>query len=251
MAEEQQQAANQKQSLQGKKVAILVTDGFEQVELTEPRRALDAAGAQTHVVSPKAGGKVRAWRMKDWGEEIKVDAELDKAKPDDYEALLLPGGVINPDRLRIEPKAVEFVRAFFDAGKPVAAICHGPWMVIEPGCADGRRIAAWPSLKTDLRNAGAEWVDEEVCVDGNLVSSRKPDDIPAFNREMCALFARTPEEIAREAESDTDTVVAMFVRFEAWPDREAEVEQFLLGSPELFAQPPVIERRAEHAARPS
>lgn len=174
-------------SVQGIKVAILVTDGFEQVELTEPRKALDQAGAKTSIVSPKEG-KVRGWKFTEWGDELPVDVGLDKARPGDFDALLLPGGVISPDKLRMIPKAVEFVKAFFDARKPVAAICHGPWNVIEAGAARGRKIASWPSLKTDLRNAGAEWKDEEVVVDGNLISSRKPDDIPAFNREVIKLF---------------------------------------------------------------
>jgi protease I len=175
------------ESLKGLKVAILVTDGFEQSELSEPRRALDQAGAVTNVVSPKSD-RVRGWNSKDWGAEVPVDVALDRAQPQDFDALVLPGGVMNPDALRMQPKAVEFVKAFFDAGKPVAVICHGPWTVIEAGAARGRRIAAWPSLKTDLRNAGAEWVDQEVVVDGNLVSSRKPADIPAFNRAMIELF---------------------------------------------------------------
>jgi protease I len=179
--------------LNGVKVAILVTDGFEQVELTDPRKALDAAGAETKIVSPKQE-KVRGWNFTDWGDEFPVDIALDRARPEDFAALLLPGGVMNPDTLRMLPDAVDFVKAFFDAGKPVASICHGPWTVIEAGAARGRRIAAWPSLKTDLRNAGAEWVNEEVVVDGNLVTSRKPDDIPAFNRETIELFsgARQP-----------------------------------------------------------
>jgi protease I len=177
--------------LDGVRVAVLVTDGFEQVELEKPRKALDKAGAATKLVSP-ADSKVKAWDMTDWGSKFTVDIALTDARPDDFDALLLPGGVMNPDTLRMIPEAVDFVRAFFDAGKPVAAICHGPWTVIEAGAARGRRIASWPSLKTDLRNAGAEWVDEEVVVDGNLVTSRKPDDIPAFNREMIALFARQP-----------------------------------------------------------
>jgi protease I len=177
------------ENLKGLKVAILVTDGFEQVELVEPRQALDQAGAQTSLVSPK-DGRVRGWQHTEWGDELPVDVALDAARPQDFDALLLPGGVINPDKLRMEPKAVEFVKAFFDAGKPVAAICHGPWSVIEAGAARGRRIASWPSLKTDLRNAGAEWVDQEVVVDNQLVTSRKPDDIPAFNREMLKLFGQ-------------------------------------------------------------
>ncbi len=173
--------------LKGMKVAILVEDGFEQVELTQPRQALDAAGADTSIVSPKPD-RVRAWNFREWGEDFHVNVPLDRARPEEFDALLLPGGMMNPDRLRMKPEAVAFVKAFFDARKPVAAICHGPWTIIEAGAARGRRIASWPSLKTDLRNAGAEWKDEEVVVDGNLVSSRKPDDIPAFNREMIALF---------------------------------------------------------------
>jgi protease I len=174
--------------LNGIKVAILVTDGFEQVELVEPRKALDAAGARTQIVSPK-NDRVRGWKFTEWGDELPVDLPLQNARPEDFAALLLPGGVINPDKLRMDPKAVNFVKSFFDAGKPVAAICHGPWTIIEAGAARGRRIASWPSLKTDLRNAGAEWLDQESVLDGNLVSSRKPDDIPAFNRAMIELFA--------------------------------------------------------------
>jgi protease I len=174
--------------LNGTRVAILITDGFEQVEMTEPRKALDQAGAQTRIVSPKSG-KVRGWNHTDWGEEFPVDLALDQARPDDFDALLLPGGVMNPDRLRMQPQAVAFAKAFADARKPIAVICHGPWTLVEAGVVRGRRITSWPSLQTDLRNAGANWVDQEVVVDGNLVSSRKPDDIPAFNRELTRLFA--------------------------------------------------------------
>jgi deglycase len=174
-------------TLKGLTVAILATDGFEQVELIEPRKALDQAGAETRVVSPKAD-RVRGWKFTDWGDEVRVDTPLDQAKPEDFDALLLPGGVMNPDSLRMAPKAVAFAKAFFDAGKPVAAICHGPWTVIEAGAARGRQMTSWPSLKTDLKNAGANWVDKEVVVDQKLVTSRKPDDIPAFNREMIQLF---------------------------------------------------------------
>jgi len=181
------------QHLQGLKVAILVTDGFEQVELTEPRKALDEAGANTKIVSPKED-RVRGWKFKEWGDELPVDVPLSKVRAEEFDALLLPGGVINPDQLRMEPQAVQFVRSFFASGKPVAAICHGPWSVIEAGAARGRRVASWPSIKTDLRNAGAEWVDEEVVVDRNLISSRKPDDIPAFNREMIKLLAEARRE---------------------------------------------------------
>ena len=239
MAEQQrQQTQNREQNLKGKKVAILVTDGFEQVELTEPRKALDAAGAKTSIVSPKKD-KVRGWNFTDWGRELKVDVPLAQAKADEFDALLLPGGVMNPDTLRMDDKAVDFALAFFEAGKPVASICHGPWMVIETGAARGRRIAAWPSLKTDLTNAGAEWVDEEVCVDGNLVTSRKPDDIPAFNREMQKLFARSPEEFEHEAgEEGDDAGVALFVRLEAKPGREQDVVNLLRGSLPMVQEEP-------------
>lgn len=182
--------------LNGLKIAILITDGFEEVEMVEPRQALKEFGAQATIVSPK-NKAVRGWNSTEWGDEFPVDISLDNADADVFDALLLPGGVMNPDKLRMEPKAVAFVKSFFDAKKPVAAICHGPWTIIEAGAARGRRIASWPSLKTDLQNAGAEWVDEEVVRDGNLVSSRKPDDIPAFNREMINLFSesrgRTPK----------------------------------------------------------
>jgi protease I len=184
--------------LEGVKIAILATDGFEQVELTEPRRALQEAGADTDIVAPK-GSRIRGWKTKDWGDEVGVDATLADADPKDYDALVLPGGVMNPDHLRMEPRAVAFVRAFFDAAKPVAAICHGPWTVLEAGGARGRRMTSWPSLQTDLRNAGADWVDQEVVVDGNLVTSRKPDDLPVFNREIIALFSRARPEARSSA----------------------------------------------------
>jgi protease I len=235
----QPQSGKSAPSLEGKKVAILATDGFEQSELTEPRKALDAAGAKTSVVSPKAGN-IRGWKFKDWGDEVKVDLTLDQAKADDFDALMLPGGVMNPDQLRMNEKAVAFASAFFEAGKPVAAICHAPWMVIETGAAYGRQIASWPSLKTDLQNAGAEWVDREVCVDRNLVTSRKPDDIPAFNREMCKLFARSPEELAQEegAEEEAAEAVALFVRLEPQPGKESQVEDFLRSALPLVEQEP-------------
>ncbi len=174
-------------NLQGKRVAILVTDGFEQSELLEPRKALDEAGAITLVVSP-ATAKVKGWNHKEWGKEVPVDVSLDSAKAEDFHALLLPGGVMNPDHLRMTPEAVRFVKHFVDEGKPVAAICHGPWTLLEAGGVRGRTVTSWPSLKTDLKNAGANWVDKEVVSDGPLVTSRKPDDIPAFNREMIRLF---------------------------------------------------------------
>jgi protease I len=170
------------QNLNGKTVAILATDGFEQSELLEPRKALQAAGAKTVLVSPNA--RVKGWVHDKWGETLNTDVALKEAKPDDYDALLLPGGVMNPDTLRTEPKAVEFVRAFFDAGKPVAAICHGPQLLIEADVVDGRTLTSYPSVRTDLENAGATWVDEAVVVDQGLVTSRKPDDIPQFNAKM-------------------------------------------------------------------
>ncbi len=177
------------ESLQEKKVAILVADGFEQVELTEPKKALDQAGAKTEIVSP-ADGKVKGWNHTDWGQEFPVDVPLKQANPEDYDALLLPGGVMNPDKLRANPAAVRFIKHFFLAGKPVAAICHGPWTLIEAGVVRNRRITSYESIQTDLKNAGAQWVDQEVVTDGNLVTSRKPDDIPAFNRAMIELFAK-------------------------------------------------------------
>lgn len=176
------------EQLNGKRVAILVADGFEQVEMTEPRKALDQAGARTQIVSP-AQGKVKGWNHTEWGEQFPVDVPLDQARADDFDALLLPGGVINPDKLRMLPKAVQFVRTFVEAGKPIAAICHGPWTLIEAGAVKGRTITSWPSLQTDLKNAGAHWVDQEVVTDQGVVTSRKPDDIPAFNRKMIEEFA--------------------------------------------------------------
>ncbi|QET01731.1 type 1 glutamine amidotransferase [Cupriavidus pauculus] len=177
------------QTLKGRKVAILVTDGFEQVELLAPRKALDEAGAQTSVVSPQ-DKQVKGWNFTDWGETVPVDVPLAQAKPEQFDALLLPGGVINPDTLRMQPEAVAFVKAFVDAKKPIASICHGPWTLIEAGAVKGSRMTSWPSLRTDLTNAGAEWVDEEAVVDGNLVTSRNPDDIPAFSRAAIEAFAR-------------------------------------------------------------
>ena len=173
--------------LKGKRVAILATEGFEGVELTEPRRALDAAGAETKVLSPKTG-EIKAWEQDHWGDKLRVDESLTKANPDDFDALLLPGGVLNADTIRAEPAAVEFVRKFAAEGKPIAAICHAPWLLIEADIVRGRTVTSWPSLKTDLRNAGASWVDKEVVVDNGLVTSRKPDDIPAFNEKMIEEF---------------------------------------------------------------
>jgi protease I len=184
------------QILEGKRVAILVADGFEQVELTEPRKALEDAGARTSVVSPSEGS-VRGWNHTEWGDEVPVDQPLDEARSQDYDALLLPGGVINPDKLRVLPQAVDLVRAFFEERKPVAAICHGPWTLVEAGVATGRRMTSWPSLKTDLKNAGADWTDAEVVVDRGLVTSRKPDDIPAFIEKMIEEFAEGKHQAQR------------------------------------------------------
>jgi protease I len=188
--------ANEK--LNGKKIAILATDGFEQAELIEPRKALNEAGAETKIISLK-DGRIKGWNHTDWGEEVAVDLNINNARAEEFDALVLPGGVINPDKLRMEPKAVAFVKSFFDANKPVGAICHGPWTVIEAGAAKGRKIASWPSLKTDLRNAGAEWVDSEAVTDGNLVTARKPDDLPAFNRALIELITTGVKQQKRPA----------------------------------------------------
>ncbi|WP_068469231.1 type 1 glutamine amidotransferase domain-containing protein [Candidatus Protochlamydia phocaeensis] len=171
------------------RVAILVADGFEQVEMTEPKKALDQAGAKTTIISP-AKGKVKGWNHKEWGNEFTVDKELNQAKADDYDALLLPGGVMNPDTLRMDPAAVNFVKAFVEAEKPIAAICHGPWTLINAEAVEGRTLTSWPSIKTDLINAGANWVDKQVVKDELLVTSRKPDDIPAFNTAMLEVFSQ-------------------------------------------------------------
>ncbi len=190
-------------SLKGKTVAILATDGFEQSELMKPKQALEEAGAKTQVVSPAEGKKIKGWKDKNWGEEVAVDVPLKSADATKYDALLLPGGVMNPDQLRMNEEAVKFVKSFFDEHKPVAAICHGPWMLVEAGAAHGRTLTSWPSLKTDIRNAGGTWVDEEVNVGNGVVTSRKPDDLPAFNREMIELFAQgvTGSLVSGEKES--------------------------------------------------
>ena len=171
------------------KVAVLLTDGFEQVEMTEPVQALQSVGARPELVSP-AKGKVQGMNHDEKGDTFPIDVPLDRADPDEYDALLLPGGMKNPDKLRLEPKAIDFVRAFVRSDKPIAAICHGPWTLIDAEGVKGKRMTSWPSLKTDLRNAGANWVDETVVVDGKLVTSRKPDDIPAFTEKMIQLFAQ-------------------------------------------------------------
>jgi protease I len=174
--------------LNGKRVAILATDGVEQSELEEPRKALDDAGATTVVVSPKEGS-IKGWQHGQWGTDIPVDLALTEASPYAFDALLLPGGVMNPDRLRTNKQAVQFVKSIFQAGKPVAAICHGPWLLVEADVVRNRTVTSWPSLQTDIRNAGGDWVDREVVTDAGLVTSRKPDDIPAFNRKMLEEFA--------------------------------------------------------------
>jgi protease I len=173
--------------LSGKKVAILAADGFEEVELTKPKKALEDAGAQTAVVSIKPG-KIQGMKHADKGEQVAVDQTLAEAQPEDFDALMIPGGLMNPDTLRSTEEALEFVRHFFREGKPVAAICHGHWVLIDAGVARGRTLTSWPAIKTDVRNAGANWVDKEVVVDNGLVSSRKPDDIPAFNEKMIEEF---------------------------------------------------------------
>jgi protease I len=174
--------------LEGRKVAVLATDGFEQVELTKPVEALKAEGAEVEVVSPKAG-QIQGFNHHDKGQTVAVDRELAQADAGSYDAIVLPGGVINPDALRLEPKAIDFIRSFARAGKPIAAICHGPWTLINAEAVEGRKVTSWPSLEADLRNAGAEWVDQEVVVDRGLVTSRKPDDLPAFCATMVEEFA--------------------------------------------------------------
>jgi protease I len=175
--------------LDGKRIAFLATDGVEEVEYTEPREAVEKAGAQADLVSLKAG-EIQAMNHHDKSNTYDVERTVADADAGDYDALVLPGGVANPDTLRTDPKAVAFVKAFFDAGKPVAVICHGPWTMVEADVVRGRTLTSWPSVRTDLRNAGATWVDEEVHVDGNLVSSRKPDDLPAFCAKIVETFAK-------------------------------------------------------------
>jgi deglycase len=175
-------------TLKGKKVAILAADMFERVELEEPRKALEDAGAETEIVSLE-DGEIQGFDHFDPAEKVKVDKTVEEVSADDYDALLVPGGVGNPDLLRGDENAVAFVRDFHEAGKPMAVICHGPWILVESGVVRGKKVTSWPTLETDIRNAGGEWVDEEVVVDGNVVTSRKPDDIPAFNEKMLELFA--------------------------------------------------------------
>lgn len=174
--------------LSGKRIAFLATDGVEQIELTEPWDALTGAGARCELIAPKPG-QIQGFRHHDKDRTFPVDRTVSEADPGDFDGLVLPGGVINPDRLRMDQGAVRFVRAFFDQGKPVAAICHGPWTLVEADVVRGRTLTSWPSLKTDVRNAGGSWVDEQVVTDGNLVTSRKPDDLPAFNKTAMEAFA--------------------------------------------------------------
>jgi deglycase len=179
--------------LDGKKVAILVTDGFEQVEMTKPREALDEAGAETKIVSLNPG-KIQGMHHADNGDKFDVDLTLDEARPEEFDALLIPGGLMNPDALRSNDDALEFTRHFFREGKPVAAICHGPWVLIDAGVVRGRTLTSWPAIKTDVNNAGGKWINEEVVVDNGLVTSRKPDDIPAFNKKMIEEFCEGRHE---------------------------------------------------------
>jgi protease I len=176
------------QELLNKHVAILAADGFEQAELEKPKQALEEAGATVSIVSPN-DEKIQGMRHADKGDQFDVDLPLKNAKPEDFDALMIPGGLMNPDTLRSTPEALQFTNAFFAAGKPVAAICHGPWVLIDAGVVAGRTLTSWPAIQTDVRNAGGHWVNEEVVVDNGLVTSRKPDDIPAFNRKMIEEFA--------------------------------------------------------------
>jgi protease I len=174
-----------------KRVLILATNGFEQSELTEPREALEQAGYETVVASPESG-KIKGWKHTDWGDEVEVDASLDEVSEGNFDALMLPGGQMNPDQLRLQPKAVSLARDFAKSGKPVAAICHGPWLLVEAGVVRGKAVTSWPSIRTDLRNAGATVVDQEVVVDGNIITSRKPDDIPAFSKALISALEEQP-----------------------------------------------------------
>ena len=175
------------QKLKGKKVAIIAADMVEQVELVEPRKALEDAGAETTLISLKPG-KIQGFNHFDPADELKVDKAIEETDAGDYDGLMIPGGVGNPDQLRGDENIVSFVRDFFEAGKPVAAICHGPWVLVEAGVVRDRKLTSWPTLQTDIRNAGGNWVDEQVVVDQGLVTSRKPDDIPAFNKKMIEEF---------------------------------------------------------------
>lgn len=178
-------------SLQEKRIAILATDGFEQSELLEPRKALEQAGATCEVISLKAGS-IKGWNHDQWGESVKVDRLVTSARAEDYDALLLPGGVMNPDKLRMNEEAMEFVAAFVDDGKPIGAICHGPWSLVEVDAVEDRELTSWPSLRTDIENAGGRWVDQAVVVDEGIVTSRKPDDLPLFNAKLIEEIGEGP-----------------------------------------------------------
>lgn len=179
-----------KQSLKGCKIAILATNGFEQSELQKPKQLLEDAGATTAVIAPDNDSTIKGWNRADWGDEVKVDLPLARARAHDYDALMLPGGVINPDKLRLDEGAIGFIRDFGATGRPLAAICHGPWTLINAGLVDGKQITSWSSLRVDLENAGATWQDSEVVVDGNLITSRNPDDIPAFTKALVDALER-------------------------------------------------------------
>jgi protease I len=176
-------------SLSGRKVAVLATDGFEQSELMEPKRLLEQAGAHVTVIAPGDSEQITGWKLKNWGDKVKVDQSLAEANADEFDALVLPGGVMNPDKLRQIPEVIAFVQSFSSKSKPIAAICHGPWTLINAGLVKGRKLTSWPSLRQDLENAGAQWVDEEVVADGQIITSRKPDDIPAFSKEIIRALA--------------------------------------------------------------
>jgi len=199
--------------LQGKKIAILATDGFEQVELMEPQKALKDAGAEVLVITPAEGpakpqkdGEIKGWDKTDWGKSVKIDRNLADVQPEQFDALVLPGGVMNPDKLRQCKKAVAFVKAFVGAGKPVAAICHGPWTLIETGAVKGLTITSWLSLQTDLRNAGATWVDKEVAIDNGIISSRKPDDLPAFNDAIIQAVSGAGKSVGKTSGASSETM---------------------------------------------
>ena len=197
----------EQQVLEGCMVAILATDGFEQSELLEPKKALEKAGALVQIISLKKGS-IKGWNHKDWGKSVEVDKVLDAVDAKDFDALVLPGGVMNPDSLRMDAKAVEFVRSFVDAEKPIAAICHGPWTLIEAGGVQGHQMTSWPSLKSDLKNAGAQWVDRPVVSDKGLVTSRKPDDLPQFCEKMIKAFAiGLGQDLPKSSRSSKDSSI--------------------------------------------
>jgi protease I len=189
-----------------KRVLILATNGFEQSELIEPKKALEAAGIETVVASPETGS-IKGWHQKDWGESVPVDASLDDVTVDDFDALMLPGGQMNPDILRMDERVIGLVEDFDDAGKPIAAICHAPWLLAEADILDGRTVTGWPSIRTDLENAGADVVDQEVAIDDNLITSRKPEDIPAFSRALIEALESADDEDEDDAEVEDEDAV--------------------------------------------